>query len=169
MAHAGNITYNVAVNLPLSSGGSITGTITTNGTIGTLNTSDITAWHLDLVAYEAFELDQGNGNVSVSGADLTATPTTLRFNFGGSDHGYLLFTKANYFAGFGLNLTEIYGYGGTAPGAFAVNGPWNRDATAHFSGTQDIAGSGTPEPATLGLMAAALVGFGLFRAKSRRP
>ncbi len=104
IAHAGNITYNVAVNLPLSAGGSITGTITTNGTLGA---SNIVAWHLDLVAFGTFEFDQSNSNVSVSGTDLTATPTALLFNFGGSDHGYLIFGQASYTAGFGLNLNEI--------------------------------------------------------------
>jgi hypothetical protein len=69
--------------------GSITGTITTDGTIGTLAAGDIVSYNLELTAPPSSLNLVPPANVYVQGPDLTATPTELDFNFGGPA-GYFL-------------------------------------------------------------------------------
>jgi hypothetical protein len=65
----------------------VTGTITTDGTIGTLSTSDIVAW--DLTATDdsnpSISFNTATGFAFVAGSDLSATATQILFNFTGSD------------------------------------------------------------------------------------
>jgi hypothetical protein len=107
-ANATNITYNINQRVGL---GSVTGTITTNGHIGTLGSSDIQFWNLLINdGTQSFDI-QGNfssGGCSVLGCtnltssslffstgDLSATSTQLLFNFsdsGGSGGNKFFFT-----------------------------------------------------------------------------
>ena len=89
-----NITYNVS--LVFGSAGSMVGTITTDGTIGVLSTSNIVSWHLTLAdsptnstlltpSNSAFS----SGNFNTGGqpnSNFSATPTNLTFTYanGGS-------------------------------------------------------------------------------------
>src|SRR5437763_125477 len=71
-------------------GGSVVGTITTDGATGVLSVGDITAWDLELNgAGASFHLTSPN-NAYVSGVDLTATAQYLYFDFSGSDGGRFL-------------------------------------------------------------------------------
>jgi collagen type VII alpha len=91
---ANNITYNV--NLTFGSAGSMVGTITTDGTLGVLSTSNIVSWNLRLAdsATNSTLLTPSNsafssGNYNTGGQpnnDFTATSTTLTmtYNNGGS-------------------------------------------------------------------------------------
>lgn len=75
------IIYNV--NLTIGSG-SATGTITTDGNIGALSQSDVTAFSLTISdgTNSLGPYNATSGYVAFAGsADLLATPTTLSFNF----------------------------------------------------------------------------------------
>jgi hypothetical protein len=86
---AADIIYDVNRTVEL---GSVTGTITTDGTIGTLATNNIASWNLTLNGPGAspFNLTNLNSGVQVTGNDLSATATNLSFNFSGPS-GFLLF------------------------------------------------------------------------------
>jgi hypothetical protein len=88
-AAADVIIYNVNRTVVL---GSVTGTITTDGTIGTLATNDITSWNLTLNGPTAppFNLTNLNSGVEIIGNDLSADATNLYFDFSGPS-GFLLF------------------------------------------------------------------------------
>jgi hypothetical protein len=94
---AGAITYNINRTIL---GGSVTGTIQTDGATGILNASDITGWNLNLNGVGAsFNITNSNSSKALVGSDVSATPTTLSFNFSGTDTGYLLFEQV-LFSGF---------------------------------------------------------------------
>jgi hypothetical protein len=86
---AADVIYNVNRTVLL---GSITGSITTDGTIGTLATGNITNWNLTLSGPGAspFNITTLNSGVEVTGNDLSADATNLYFNFSGPS-GLLLF------------------------------------------------------------------------------
>jgi hypothetical protein len=69
--------------------GSVSGTITTDGTIGGIGAGNIAGWNLTLAdGTNTLVLTPFNSSVTVSGCcggALTATPTDLAFNFGLSE------------------------------------------------------------------------------------
>jgi len=83
---AAAITYLISDNAGIPSdpqgGLFLTGSITTNGTIGTLSSVNIAAWNLNisghgqLVTYTEF-----NSHFTLTGSALTATATALSFNY----------------------------------------------------------------------------------------
>ena len=81
---AAAITYLISDNagIPSDPQGFLTGSITTNGTIGTLSSVNIAAWNLNisghgqLVTYTEF-----NSHFTLTGSALTATATALSFNY----------------------------------------------------------------------------------------
>src|ERR1700688_4092868 len=77
---ADDITY--TVNQAVGSG-SVTGFITTDGTIGTLSIGDIVSWNLTLNDGhgDVTDLTQLNSAVGGHGTDLTASSSDLMFNF----------------------------------------------------------------------------------------
>jgi hypothetical protein len=82
---AQDITYTVNQAVGL---GSVTGFITTDGTIGTLSNSDIVGWNLALNDGhgDMFDLTTANGQVRCNSCvegDLTASSSALMFNFSG--------------------------------------------------------------------------------------
>jgi hypothetical protein len=84
---AGDIKYTVNDKV---GPGSVTGFITTNGTIGLLNSTDIVNWNLFLNdgTNPTFELKgTTNSGESIGGADLTASATQLLYNFSATDEG----------------------------------------------------------------------------------
>jgi hypothetical protein len=88
-AMASDITYNVDQTI---GAGSVTGSIETDGTIGTLGVADILNWNLLLNdGTNTFDLlgplSGSNSGVEVGGTDLTANATELLFNFGASEGG----------------------------------------------------------------------------------
>jgi hypothetical protein len=87
---AADITY--TVNEAVGPG-SVTGTITTDGNLGTLTTSDFVGWDLTLNdgTNPSMVLDTAPGGVDNEGTDVTATSTELLYNFGATDLGQLLF------------------------------------------------------------------------------
>ncbi len=153
---ASNITYNV----DFSAGpATVTGTITTDGTIGILddpafsNQVHIIGWNLTLSDPTTFSegsfttpceglpcevnLHDGplNAEVTASGSDLFATPTQLSFNFSASDGGLLIFeTGADGAVCFANVNCLSFSYG---PGtSLYIN-----NASVEFSDCPDLSGS----------------------------
>jgi len=82
-----DITYNV--NLPFGSAGSMVGTVTTDGTQGVLSSSNIVSWNLTLFdGTNTTVLTPATSTSAWYGTDLTATPTSLLFNYNVGDNGY---------------------------------------------------------------------------------
>ena len=89
---AGDITYQVDETGIGIFGGSIVGTIQTDGTIGGLTASNIVGWNLIVTdglgpccgsaTYFLTGGLAGDSSVSVTGSALSATATSLQFNFG---------------------------------------------------------------------------------------
>ena len=75
----GDLTYNL-VNYPDDQGEyTISGTITTNGRLGTLTTSDIKAWSATITGTGTIGSADGSGSISLQG--LVASPTSLELPF----------------------------------------------------------------------------------------
>ncbi len=156
-------------------GGTVVGTITTNGTTGPLATADIIDWDLVLSAGIDFAvLESGSSSVLIVGNGLTATVDTLTFNFA-STSSYVLFQSPNIGSGETWYSMEGIGFYATALGMLnaslgvesvllgtydpnpVLSGP---SGVATFTSSQDIA---MPEPATLSLLGFGLAGLGLAR------
>jgi hypothetical protein len=158
---ADDIQYTVDQSLP---SGGITGTITTDGTIGALAPGDIVGWDLTITSYSSSEvLTPSNSTVATGPVDgLSATSTALTSDFPDATFGYLQFVATS--PGLGYAVWVV----GNAPGS---NGYIAANATSdnppdetyeYVYSSQVIAADGTPvstpEPGTRSLM---LVGIGL--------
>ena len=152
---ADNIAY--TVNQTEGSFG-VTGTVTTDGTIGTLSSADIITWDLALNASPTITLDPGTSAVIVDGGALSASATQLTFNFTSGSNDNLQFNDSSSsswwhvvsqppYAGYN-EIAELTGLGGSQ--------------YSYISGSQVIADGGvpvsTPEPGTNSLL---LVGIGM--------
>lgn len=161
---ASPITYSINQKVGI---GSVTGSITTNGTIGTITTADITAWTLTMT--------DGTNTLTVSSTtptaitqapfspstDLTATLTDLNFNFGSTDGGFLILGMPTV-PGSGGEVTwqASSGFGGQIH-IFDINGDNIQVTDFPLSGDQVIASVGdVPEPGTLTLLGSALLSLG---------
>lgn len=152
----------------------VSGTVETNGTVGVLDASDITAFDLTVGGPGAdggpgavIDLNQDNSIIRVTGDNFTATPGNLFFNYSGAP-GYLLFQLGSFGTGmqYYCNASTT---GDCFQGASAVPERFD-SATAQFEprvGNQAIGGilAPVPEPASWALMVA---GFGLVGAALRR-
>ena len=139
---AADIIYDVNRTVGLDS---VTGNITTDGTIGPLAASDITSWNLILNGPSAsFNLTPSNSGVEVVGTDLTADATNLYFNFSGTDSGLLLFqagappfgNSQSYYCDATDNSTCLQGET-VAPNGYSATDPNFQDNSV--SGVQIIA------------------------------
>ena len=99
----GPITFDVSLNVGDGSEtnpyGSVTGSITTDGTIGMITAADITSWNLTLTEGStsvALVNDAAlqNSFVGSSGTDLSENATELLYNFSGN--GFLEFDNAGF-------------------------------------------------------------------------
>lgn len=161
---AGPITYNVNQTI---GAGSVIGTIQTDGAIGTLTASDITAWNLDLNGVSAFyNLTNSNSVVYVQGSDVSASLNDLYFNFSGGDDGIFLFQQS-LFSGqhYYCDATETATcFQGATVTPEAFNSPSEQNVA--LSGKQ-IIGTALPEPMTLSVVCLGLAGAAAFRRRRK--
>jgi hypothetical protein len=153
--------YQVNRNL---GGVTVLGTITTDGTIGTISQANITAWDLTLSS-SLFATQAQLSNVlpnnvlTITGTAVSATATQLRFNYGAAAGTELRFrnTIADNF----WNLETFNSIlSGPAEG-YQLQIPSIGGSTNGFSGQAPIvaafataaAPTAIPEPSTLGLIA----------------
>jgi hypothetical protein len=146
-------------------GGSVVGTITTDGATGTIDPSDFIAWDLTLTGVGATTTITNNDTGAAvwgQGADITADASQVSFNFSGSDSGFLVFQD-------GIMSGNTYwcvdSTSDTCTASEAVVPQRYTDSSAQFatlSGVQVIASAAgaAPEPATWALMLLGFVGLG---------
>ena len=170
LAHAAPITYTLTIG---SIGtGSVSGTITTDGTMGFLAPANVTDWTIALTPDPGTPftllgpLSGNNSGLATLGNGLFTTAAGLFFDFDNS--GYALFQ--NPAPGSGVNYICFAG-NGTLCGNFV--GPAINDGTDVFGvntkpeeATRVLigtVGSTVPEPGSLGLLSLGLLGLGAIR------
>jgi hypothetical protein len=150
----------------------ITGTITTNGDIGVLNATDILSWSLTITqGPQKVVLNNADSTLSLSGDDLTATKTSLAFDFDDTDRrtaGDLEFTEKGASSPY-IKLLSAY-VDGSSDGVFEVFAD-DKKQQEEFQNCDDgsiIALAQSPLPAALPLFAAGLGGVGLLSRRRKR-
>jgi PEP-CTERM motif len=144
-------------------GGSVIGTITTDGATGTINPSDFIAWDLQLSGPGSTVTISSSDAIHAvygSGVDITADATQVSFNFSASDSGFLVFQQV---MGSGQTYWCVNSNNGTCNDNESVVPQGFLDTSAQFatrSGIQVIASAAAPEPATWALMLLGFAGLG---------
>jgi len=160
---------------PLSN--TVLGTITTNGTLGLLKTSDILSYNIQLIdnirpAFNFTLTPQNSAIWYFSDLGLTATATDLSFDFNDAGAGFLIQGNIEHSLGSGYNYfcyqatTGACAQGETiVPNFYAVDGvSVPRSGSLPLDSAPIIDGA-VPEPATWAMMFA---GMGLIGAFMRR-
>ncbi len=159
--------------------GTVSGTITTNGTLGILVTADIIDWNLslnngfgttlNLTGPSAITPIEG---VEVLGNSLTASSTNLSYDFGGT--GFFLIQEnglgngGTYFCEAGFSQATCFAGGESDfPGfAFSADQQFEAHAGDVSIGTAStLSTSPTPEPSSVFLLFTAILGLGLLARK----
>jgi len=167
LARASEIFY---VDLAIGSG-SVTGTITTDGTLGTIGQSNFVGFDLTIDApFGSESVTNTSDFYAFSGADLSETASALIFDFSDSSAAGFTILSDNGLAAWSLGggsyLQSICGSGcdpGDTPGVEDDS----RSLPAYYTElTGDVAiGTTTPEPGTLFLIATGLIGLWAVRAR----
>jgi hypothetical protein len=136
----------------------ITGTITTDGTLGVLGPSNVLAWNLTMTYGAQTAVLTGPPVITILGNDLSATASQLLFAFGDPGPGYVEITDSPVsivWAATRLNGDSISTYG------LAPDYPADLNGDFSFQGgsTRAIA-SVVPEPSTWVMMLAGFAGVG---------
>jgi hypothetical protein len=155
-ANAASFTYAVDYTI---SGVTVTGSITTNCDLCTITTSDVTAWNFSVptlpLSISGTAPISALGDLSVSPAAITFTPSTNFTEFSGSA---------------GCVVFDLLNCGGIPdPGVFGAENTSNFFLITEVS-TADvtIATAATPLPAALPLFATGLGGLGLLGWRRKR-
>lgn len=156
-ARAGSITYHIIDYPSLQNGYTLSGTITTDGAIGTLARSDITAWSYTATnGTDTYSATYTDASAGLAVQNLTATTTSLSLAQTGFENFLTLgivpgsvFIDELEWARFGL--FDSYNL-------FSAGSPvWDREASnppgLQLGGTTwIIATTSVPEPGTISLM-----------------
>ena len=131
VANASDIIYTINQSI---GAGNVVGTIETNGTLGPLQTSNIVSWNLTLNGVGAtYTLTPAGSSLGVTGNDLIATATNLKFNFGGTDQGHFGVQANNPGVASGYHyVCENTNWYGCQPGASVVPGNYS-DSSAQYA------------------------------------
>lgn len=161
LVHAGPIVYTVSQGGLGFDDGTVSGTIETNGTIGTLDSGDIVNYDLLLNdgIGQTFTLDPGNSTVTLTGTATTATASLLQFNYDtppSTDVGDLgsfeiLDSTAGWGLAFAVPPNQVLG-GILNPDDAGTLGLLYFDSQPITIGT-----AATPEPSTFAFMLVGLV------------
>lgn len=164
---AGTITYNVNDGPYGLNDATIVGTVETDGTIGTLASSDFLTWDLLLSdgVGDTFTLTPGNSSVTITGTATTATPSLLQFNYDTPDDGALgYFEIMDATAGWGWQLAVPPG---TAVGGIVQPNPDLGTIGLLSFDAQPLAIGAVPEPSGFWLLSAGLGIIGTLRYAKR--
>jgi hypothetical protein len=157
----------------------VSGTITTDGTIGTLSAADITDWLINqpVTRLAPGTIDPANSTVTLTGGALTATSTELRFSFSDTAPSLLSFASNNFFGGSGGVNFQYCGADPTTPCftsignrsssitlALVAPGTGSTQASVPESGVSEIASAaatpGVPQLSTWAMMLLGFAGLG---------
>lgn len=159
-AASANIVYTVD---QIFGDGSVKGTLETDGTTGFLGAGDFVSWNLTLTGTggASFVLTDANSGVFISGQDVSASATGITFDYDAAGENYFLI-EGTFGAGshYWCNSSQT---GTCFQGKSSVPESFDSPSAVYVaaSGSQIIATSGVPEPATWALVLAGFAGVSL--------
>jgi hypothetical protein len=175
-------TYDIIAPSTGELAGGISGTITTDGTTGTLSASNITSWNINQTINDVQfieNLSSSNSTLSLTGGALTANATELFFNFSATDDSLLKFSST-LVTGNSLQYCDATAACINQNGAsdfstiewvFVAPGLGSTNGSSPQVGDIEIAAATvgtTPLPAALPLFATGLGAMGLFGWRRKR-